>query len=191
MILCFPSLHIDPTVITNNLLSNIALYQSIKHWTIIQLKNHRRRAQYRADFSSGVYHISCRATLKRPSFIQRYFGTLLGNPHEIAETLPAAGLQEKYSKLILKSRVWRDWFLTIFSSCQTVRTNFKREYCIIRMQVSKLLFLLPLIYKILLFHLITSDRCQVLRAQLNKQCLQHKPQKRAHFSSNEKTEIRT
>jgi len=44
-----------------------------------------------------------RITLKRPSFIQRYFGTLLGNPHEIAETLLAAGLQEKSLKLIYKA----------------------------------------------------------------------------------------
>ena len=41
--------------------------------------------------------------------ISRYVFNAAVENYEIAETLPAAGLQEKSSKLILTSRVCRDW----------------------------------------------------------------------------------
>ena len=107
----------------------------MKHSCFNLSKNmHRRRAHCRADFASGVYNNSCRSTLKRPSFIQCNFGTLLGNPHENSRDPAGSRTQEKYSKFNATGMVRRDWlyamtFHPIIAHAVCNRSMFTIEIC--------------------------------------------------------------
>ena len=62
--------------------------------------------------------------------------------------------------------------IDIISSCHTVQKQLHKWILhIIRTTSEQKDILTTFDYIILMFHLITIDRCQVLRVKLNKQCL--------------------